>query len=450
MNFELVKYFFLWVYPYFLVEIIVCEALFVFRCKRKPLFIVRLVTGLALCCAFTFLITCVQFCLADSVIVNTTAYILMFAFTLVILKVCFNEPFKILLLCGVAAYAVQNLGYRLYTLFEITGVVWKFATAIGSYELAGSILTILIFIVTDVFVYVVFVRKMNAKGLESVYSPNVLLLSAFTLFVTVILCSFTNIWWWQHFYLSVINYCFTVLCNLFILVILSGMTERGALKADLQIVRQLWEQDKRQYEISKETIELINIKCHDLKHKLRELRLADGAIDKDELKEFENAIAIYDGRVHTGSAPLDVLLTEKSFTCGNSGIKLECLVDGAALSFMSEYDLYSLFGNILSNAIEAVQNIKEEQNRVINLTASVRFGAVMINCVNYYDGEIKIVGGLPQTNKADKEQHGFGMKSMRLLVKKYGGELNFRCGGGVFNLTAMLPAPKNSDGKKAA
>lgn len=450
MNFELVKYFFLRIYPYFLVEIILCEALFVFRCRRKPLFILRLATGLVLLYAFTFLITCVQFCLPDNVFVNTTVYILMFVFTLVILKVCFNEPFKILLLCGVAAYAVQNLGYRLYTLCEITGVVWKFAEAIDNYELAALILTALLYLVTIAFVYVVFVRKMNAKGLESVYSPNVLLLSVFTLLVTVIFCSFTNLWWWQHFYLSIVNYCFAVLCNLFILVILSGMTERGALKADLQIVRQLWEQDKRQYEISKETIELINIKCHDLKHKLREMRLADGAIDKDELKEFENAIAIYDGRVRTGSAPLDVLLTEKSFTCSNSGIKLECMVDGAALSFMSEYDLYSLFGNILSNAIEAVQKVKEKQNRVINLTASVCFGAVMINCVNYYDGEIKVVGGIPQTSKADKGQHGFGIKSMRLLVKKYGGEINFRYGDGVFNLTAMLPVPENSDENKAA
>lgn len=450
MNADAVFYYLLKVYPYFLIEIVIGEALFAFRCRHKPFFFLRLVTGLILLCAVTFLVVCVQFCLPEKWYVNMCVYLVLFAFTLVVMKVCLNEQFKILLLCGVAAYSVQNLTYRLYSLLEITGVIWRLCEAVNNYEVVGPIVTAVLFAAVCVAVYFLFVRRMNARGLESLYRRNILLFSAITLLVTVILCSVTNIWWWQHYYLSIINYCFAILCNLFILVILSGMTERGGLRMDLYTVRRLWEQDKSHYELSKENIELINIKIHDLKHRFREMRLAEGNITEDEYKQFENAIAIYDSKVSTGCAPLDVLLTERSLMCSRAGIRLSCMVDGSALSFMSEYDLYSLFGNILSNAVEAVQKVKEQENRVISLTVSVCFGAVMINCANYYEGQINLVGGLPETVKEDKHQHGFGMKSMRLLIKKYGGELNFDFADGVFNLTAMLPLPKAGDGKGAA
>lgn len=441
MNSDLVFYYFFNVYPYFLSEIIIVEALFVFRCRRKGFFFLRLATGIVLLCAATFLVVCVQFCLPDKWYINMAVYIVLFAFTLVIMKVCFNEPFRILLLCGVAAYAVQNLTYRVYSLFEITGVVWRLCEALNNYNAVIPVFTLTLFAVICVAVYFLFVRRMTAKGLETIYSRNVLVFSAVTLLVTVILCSVTNIWWWQHYYLSIINFSFAILCNIFILVILSGMTERGGLRKDLYTVRRLWEQDKAHYELSKENIELINLKIHDLKHKFREMRLSENGISEEEYKQFESAIAIYDSKVSTGCPPLDVLLTERSLMCSNAGISLTCMVDGSALSFMSEYELYSMFGNILSNAVEAVQKVKEEENRVISLTVNVRFGAVMINCMNYYEGDIKLKNGLPETSKQDKEQHGFGMKSIKLIVKKYGGDMNFEFGNGIFNLTVMLPLP---------
>ncbi|MDE7214511.1 MAG: GHKL domain-containing protein [Clostridia bacterium] len=444
MNAEAVFYYFLRVYPYFLIEIGVGEALFVYRCRRKPYFALRLAAGIILLFTVTFLTTCVQFCLPQHWLLGVAVYIILFSFTLAVLKICFNEKFKILLLCGIASYAVQNMIYRFYTLFEITGVVWNFAVAINSYDWAAFIVTAGLAVVVCVLVYFLYVRRMNAKGLERVYSRNVLLFSIITLLVTVLLCSFTNMWAWQHYYLAIISYCFAILCNIFILTILSGMTARGILLVALYTVRRMWEQDKRNYELSKENIELINIKVHDLKHRFREMRLSDGSLSEEECKEFENSLAVYDSRVTTGCAPLDVLLTEKSLMCNKSGIKLSCLVDGAALSFMGEYDLYSMFGNILSNAIEAVQKVKDEQNRVISLTVSERYGAVMINCINYYEGEIKISGGLPETSKTDKERHGLGMKSLKLLVKKHGGEFNFDFSDGTFNLTVMLPIPQKT------
>lgn len=65
---------------------------------------------------------------------------------------------------------------------------------------------------------------------------------------------------------------------------------------------------------------------------------------------------------------------------------------------------------------------------------------------NYYAGEIRFENRLPVTTKDDKRYHGFGMKSIELIVHKYGGELTCRAEGGIFRLSILMPLR----GKKSA
>ena len=47
--------------------------------------------------------------------------------------------------------------------------------------------------------------------------------------------------------------------------------------------------------------------------------------------------------------------------------------------------------------------------------------------------------GLPLTTKKDKDYHGFGMKSIQLVVNKYDGDLNVNVANNVFSLSIMFP-----------
>ncbi|MDE6505199.1 MAG: ATP-binding protein [Clostridia bacterium] len=439
MQIEIVLHYFTQVYSGFLFQILIGEALIVCKFKRKPLFWVRLAAGGLCLAALTFVFSCLQLVMPDNPITGALPYIFLFAFTVVIMKMCFGEQWKFLVLCGVAAYSLQNTVYRLMSLCEITGLVWNFYELLGNYNAAYYIILTAIELVFYTLAYFLFVRRINAKGIENIYSRNVLLISVVSLGITVFLCSYVNAFWWQGWHLSIINYCFTILCNVFILAILSGMFENVGLRNDIETVRQLWLQDKRQYELAKENIDLINIKCHDLKHKIHSLRLAEDGVSADELKEIEKAVAIYDSKVSTGSDPIDVLLTEKSLLCLKRGIRLTCMIDSGGFGFMSESELYSLFGNMLSNAMQAVSDLEEREKRVIGLTVSRKAGMIMINCVNYFNGEITLKNGVPLTKKEDKSLHGFGVKSMQMLVRKYGGEMFFAAENGVFDLKIMLP-----------
>ena len=60
--------------------------------------------------------------------------------------------------------------------------------------------------------------------------------------------------------------------------------------------------------------------------------------------------------------------------------------------------------------------------------------------LNYYGGKLELSDGLPVTTKADRGNHGYGVKSIRSIVSKYDGELSISMEDQVFCLQILIPA----------
>lgn len=441
---------FYYVYSFlpFLLHISIAEAMFVYGLKRRRMFWLRLVSGIVMLGGATYL-----FALASVAVPHflfgALMYMLLFGLTLVVLYYCFDESFGTLLFCGLAAYTAQNMTYRLYCIAEVSGLVWLLAQR-TSWFVSANLINHLLLYAVYIIIYFTIARRIKKYKLARLHNRNVLLISAVTLSVTAILCAWTNNYYWQHIPLLIINFLFSVLACVFILCLQSGMLVKLGLQHDMEIVQKLWHDDMARYELSKENIDIINVKCHDLKHRLKEMRLSDGGVSKDEIEEIENAIGIYDANIKTGCEPLDVILTEKSLFCRKNGIKLSCMADGEKLGFMREGELYTLFGNMLSNAIEAAQKVDDEQKRVISFTVR-RVGDMLVICTeNYYSGKIVFKNGLPQTTKGDSVNHGYGTKSMKMLVSKYGGDFAVSADGEIYRLKIILPLPADAENKIAS
>lgn len=197
------------------------------------------------------------------------------------------------------------------------------------------------------------------------------------------------------------------------------------------------------YKISKSNMDAINIKCHDLKHQLAALRSGVGLESFDaSLLDMEKSVMIYDSIAKTGNEPLDVLLTEKSILCDNNGIKLTYMADSVALEFMDAMDIYSMFGNALDNAMESVMKLPGDSSKVITMSVSMHGGFLNIRIENSCPGDVTVKeGGHITTTKKDKSQHGFGIKSIKKIAEKYGGNISIEAGSGIFNLTIVIPVP---------
>jgi hypothetical protein len=234
-----------------------------------------------------------------------------------------------------------------------------------------------------------------------------------------------------------------------ILIIISGLTglfilfdllNETRLSLELQTTEKLWKEDQKQYRMAKDAMEQINIKAHDLKHQIHALAIGDKAISKETGQAIDQALLAYESHIVTGSEALDVLLSEKMPFCQKNGITLSVIADGKSLAFLSDSDLYSLFGNALDNAIEAVEKLPKKGEISLKV---IREGAgVFVQVRNPYLGEIHFADGLPQSNKGDPFNHGFGSKSMSLLVQKYGGVMSIKNEDNIYSLNIVFPQAK--------
>lgn len=237
-------------------------------------------------------------------------------------------------------------------------------------------------------------------------------------------------------------YCITLL------YLQSALFKKSSMGKELETIQLLWHQQKGQYQLSKETIELINHKCHDLKHQVQAIRVVKDEKERETyLEKIEKSVQIYSAIVRTGNEILDTILTEKSLICENSGIHINCVADGSLLAFMNPVDLYTLFGNALDNAIEAVRKLESKEKRVIDIMLYERQSFLMLQIVNPMCGEVKFEDGLPLTTKAKNGYHGYGMKSMLHTIQKYEGHLTTEVKNGCFYFNVMLPLERDSNKK---
>lgn len=237
-------------------------------------------------------------------------------------------------------------------------------------------------------------------------------------------------------------YCITLL------YLQSALFKKSSMRKELETIQLLWHQQKGQYQLSKETIELINHKCHDLKHQVQAIRAVKDEKERETyLEKIEKSVQIYSAIVRTGNEILDTILTEKSLICENSGIHINCVADGSLLAFMNPVDLYTLFGNALDNAIEAVRKLESKEKRVIDIMLYERQSFLMLQIVNPMCGEVKFEDGLPLTTKAKNGYHGYGMKSMLHTTQKYEGHLTTEVKNGCFYFNVMLPLERDSNKK---
>lgn len=227
----------------------------------------------------------------------------------------------------------------------------------------------------------------------------------------------------------------SVVLELFILF--SYLSERR-LENELQTINILWKEKAKQYEITKQNIEAINVKCHDIRHRIEEIADKNDPLLTSGLNELKENISVYDSVVKTGNDILDVVLTEKSLYCERNSINLSVIADGKLLGFMSAYDLYCLFENALSNAIEAVMRIQDTARRSISILVKRSGKMVSIHIENFFAGPVALHGDEIATSKADELNHGFGLKSMKMLAEKYGGELLFGFDGDIFLLDILF------------
>ena len=213
------------------------------------------------------------------------------------------------------------------------------------------------------------------------------------------------------------------------------------IRFEKETLHNIMEMQYKNYQLSKENIDMVNRKYHDLKHQINLLK-TQAYVGKSTsyLEKMEREIRVYETQNKTGNQILDAVLTNKAMICQNKEIELKFIVDGGALSFMEDMDVSALFGNMLDNAIESAEKQREKQKRLIWLYVTKEKQFVRIRTENYCDEKIQFKNGMPVTTKKDRRLHGYGMKSIKSTVEKYHGSVVAAQENNWFELKILLPA----------
>ena len=209
---------------------------------------------------------------------------------------------------------------------------------------------------------------------------------------------------------------------------------------ELQATNNLMHRQYEQYRQYRENDESLHRLYHDLKHQIAFIRgEADSQQRETYLTEMDEVIRRHEAATETGSTLLDTILTSKNLSCIQKGIAMTCFADGHELDFMDVMDVCTIFGNALDNAIECEEKIEDTSKRLIKVNVYTQHPFVAIRIENYCEEAILIDVDAPKTSKTDKRNHGYGIKSIRRTVSKYGGHVKITQEGNWFILTVLIP-----------
>lgn len=243
---------------------------------------------------------------------------------------------------------------------------------------------------------------------------------------------------------SVINLLLAI-ASVLMLVVQRFIFSQTQMEKDREFIERMLEAEKKQSVFARDSIEIINMKAHDIKGQIAALRsLPKGKrSSQEEAKLYDSldeAVSLYDSNFMTDNEMLNVILTEKSMYCIKNDIRFSCIVDGSAVVAMDDADIYSLFGNALNNSIESAEQAENPEDRNVSMRVWQRAGFLCVEIENYCGKTLSFKDGLPQTTKPGMGiSHGYGTQSMRYVVEKYGGNLVMSQEGSHFITTFIIP-----------
>ena len=418
-----------WMSINYMLELILGTNIFLYACPKRKCF------PYALPLVSLILLGC-NFLSYNSTYLNEFIYFLkmisMFLLLLVSMYLCYKVKFLAVFAACIGGMALQHIGYHCSLLLCMIPGVTEAIPAVYIEDMVCLLLFVLSYFTLG--------RVVAQNEFYKTYDRRMIILGAIMIFVCLVIMRFIRYVQFKEETIPpmilVALSLYAIICCFLSLFLLFYLWRFVSEKNRQFIQLRLAEEIQKQYKQQRKENEQLNIKFHDLKYKLNSL---EGNIPEKEKESVLAMLSQYDGTYHTGNEALDTILNKESLTCLQHKISLTFMGNGALLDFVDPLDVYSMFGNMLDNAIESVRKLEDKQKRVISVTIENKGDLVLVTCLNYTKEKVRLVNGFPETTKTgERGYHGFGVKSIANIAEKYHGSINIQNQDDVFTLTVFL------------
>ncbi len=231
-----------------------------------------------------------------------------------------------------------------------------------------------------------------------------------------------------------------ILINIICFFMMSILSNSHKAAEELSVLKQQDEMRKQYAENVKYRYDEIRQIRHDMKQSytvnetlLSENRTSDAM---EYIRAGKSAITKTEVLVDVGNDFVNSILNSKLTAAKQLGIEVICS-SVKDISGIEAVDLCTLLGNLLDNAIEAAEQCLPE-NRLIEVKITSFDGKLIIQVANSIKHSVLNGNKELKSTKSDLSEHGFGVKSIRLIVKKYQGSVKYFEDDNLLNCRVIL------------
>lgn len=247
----------------------------------------------------------------------------------------------------------------------------------------------------------------------------------------------------QHIF-SILSILGILMTNSLVYVLYVNMQKDHAKQLEYSILQQAFKSQEKSVEETKILYQSVRSIRHDLKQHFQVAltMLHSGKINEavDYMEKYNDTVL--DGisnKVFCDNDVVNHIINSKSKICSDRHIKIYIYIANEIPEF-SDLDLCVLLGNALDNAIEGVSG---EGNNEIYLELRNVDNFFMISVKNTIINSVLEDNPNLISTKNEKEVHGLGILSMKEVVQKYNGSIEFYESDNKFCCDMLLDIPDN-------
>ena len=220
---------------------------------------------------------------------------------------------------------------------------------------------------------------------------------------------------------------FLLMVNLLVFGINQYNQKKSQEYTDMQLLLQKESDSVEYYEMMLSQNENQSILIHDIKKHLQSIKLLNEKNNSDKINAYIQQLMESSDLKETSkicdNEMLNAILCRYQRQCNEKHIVFHTDIRSGAIQNIYHHDLTSLFCNLLDNAVESADNIPDS---FIELTVQKKENSpfiVIILINSCRSTPVYDLDGLPVSHKANNGRHGFGIKSIKKVVKQYHGNL---------------------------
>ena len=248
----------------------------------------------------------------------------------------------------------------------------------------------------------------------------------------------------MHSYFGIGVTVMGVIMDCLFMYFIRGMEKKIEVEEQLSRLYSQRQYELDYYKMTNQHIEEMREVRHDFKNQIQTAYImVDQGADKEKVRKLLGETNDWMERTHVAryceNSVVNALLTVKKAKAFEQGINMniQCQMR-EHLEEIEEIDLCSLVGNLLDNAIEACAKVQQRDKRTINIKAGERGGYQILRIENTYEDNPVLEQGRIKTTKENEQNHGYGLKMVERICKKYNGKLECDFKDKVFTATTWI------------